>query len=360
MYLQENTPEAAAMRQNVVNLVNSGETHNIELALQLMKGGGFVVETATKLWRLALEDKEMRKEIVKAFEKGLPAPVYQAIANSWKYNDCFYIFVLRYLDTLTQYEGFSWENIINDILPYAFRYEQEMTHKSKEFLLNHPDTPKYLLLKSMIVDGYNLSLGNVENITTLPAEIGKLQEITYLDISYTNISTVTDEFFALQNLESFYYQETPLAQNQDFDKRFRECNVKVWAKIKYNSLGYNYECRKNNILEILEACPDCSEAAAGLIMHYHDNETSQKYQKMIQAYETYQAAILPNDTWTLSKVAEAHIGLHEYEKALTYYQRILTIEESAEDASNWYQLSKCYRLAKQYEAAIQAAEKQYK
>lgn len=46
MYLTENTPEAQEMREQVMRLLSSDTTENIELALQLISGGGYCFDFA--------------------------------------------------------------------------------------------------------------------------------------------------------------------------------------------------------------------------------------------------------------------------------------------------------------------------
>lgn len=339
MYLSENTPEAQAMRENVLNLVSSQDENNITLALQLMKGGGFVPETAVPLWLHAIENVKAKKEVLLFLKDSLPEQAYHYIQLYFEYDDNSLLFAMRHFEKLVQYEGFGWDNLIDHILPYAFNNTFD-NHKTvisaKEYFLLHPQTNKTKVLRAMRSYETELDLQGV-NIAHLPENIGDLQEITSVNLFETNISELPESFYTLQNITHFHVASTPLEKNPNFLPTLKVKSPKLWAYVMcQNIVNFSKLDEIENIYnEVLAILPDYLDAFNGLILKLSEYR---KYKTIVKYAELY-PALCKDDGYYDKIIANAYFEEKQYEKATKIYENIAqanTYSEYYRDLCNVY------------------------
>lgn len=86
-YLQNTTEEALSMQKNLLDLLATNEQVNIELALQLIDGGGMVAIFVLPLWINYYEaEKKIQTKIKKNITKILPEHITKTIFASNLYD----------------------------------------------------------------------------------------------------------------------------------------------------------------------------------------------------------------------------------------------------------------------------------
>jgi tetratricopeptide (TPR) repeat protein len=319
MYLSENSPEAQAMRENVLNLVKSQEEHNIVLAIQLMKGGGFMPETTVLLWRYALENTDFKKEVLQFLKNYLPTEAYTHIKNSFEYMENLPLFAMRYFEKLVQHEGFSWDSLVEHILSYGFNITTQMVTVAKDYFLQLPHVNKLKLLRAMITYETQLDLQDLQ-ITTLPEEIGELQELTYISLYNTNITELPESFYTLKNLDSINVADTPLYKNPAFLPTLKEKAPRVWAYLAHQNISTNkIEEIERAYTEILEAVPTYKDAFHTLISSINNHK---KHKKIVQ-YALRYPDLCGDDSYYDKIIADAFYQEQQYEKATEIYEKIV-------------------------------------
>ncbi|KAK7401000.1 hypothetical protein VNO78_12309 [Psophocarpus tetragonolobus] len=101
-------------------------------------------------------------------------------------------FIRGMYDVSEKFEAFYEQKFLRTFLP-IFSYPFEQLYLTK--MVSHGWLPKLRCLRI-------LSLSKYKNITELPASIGNLLHLRYLDLSYTSIECLPDETFMLYNLQT--------------------------------------------------------------------------------------------------------------------------------------------------------------
>lgn len=349
MYLSENTPEAQAMRENVINLVKSQEEHNTTLAIQLMKGGGFVPETAVHLWRRAIEDTTLKKEVLQLFKNNLPEQAFDYIKLSFEYGENLPIFAMRYFDKLVQFEGFGWDDLTDHILPYAFENSSNMTIRVKDYFLQHPDTNKLKVMRAMITYSTQLDLQDL-SLERLPEDIGELQELTYLSLYNTKISELPESFYTLSKLDYFNVYYTPLEKKADFLPTLKAKAPKMWAYYLSQNMNTNRIDEIEKICnEVLTVLPDHFDTFTSLI----SNLSNYKKYKTVTKYAERYAHHTTDDNYYGKMIADAWYEEMEYEKAADLHEKIA---KSSAYSESYRDLCKSYLKINKTKNAIKTAK----
>jgi Leucine-rich repeat (LRR) protein len=227
MYLLEDSPEAEAMRQNVVRLLESNQAENLDLALQLIENGGvhkdiervllqlyyakaFTLEELLRLPNFMLKIVQCIKiHYVKL--KHLPEIVFQC-SN------------LRILQTYeTNFVGIS-DKLADlqslEVVSFAFDKISEIPQallnlpKLKDITFSHN---KLIALPTEIKQTTRLQSLFVQSnkLTSLPEEVGELRELGNLSLNGNKITDLPDSLWSLPKLKTFrveYNQLTYLSE----------------------------------------------------------------------------------------------------------------------------------------------------
>jgi tetratricopeptide (TPR) repeat protein len=352
MYLQDNSPETQQMRENILRLISSTEESNFNLAIQLMKGGGFIPETTTIIWAKALTlTATKRKPLLALLKRNLPKELYKMIGVSGKYPNNFYIYVMRYFDKLASYPYIDWERLLQNIMPYALRYEQNHQEKLRVYLLSHPQIPKDILLREWASNDM-LNLYGLP-IDTLPDVLDKLPHITYINIQDTLISKMPESFFSLQKIDYFYFERTPLENDKEFWQVFKERMPHVWATLileKYRY--YDHQERLPFYQEVLARLPERVDVLADILESISYQTSPEKYEQALAIYAQYKSVASEQHSHILHKIGDVYYGRQDFENALLYYQKWVHIEKA--EAEAWYNLAQCHISLGQHQEAIYA------
>jgi tetratricopeptide (TPR) repeat protein len=350
MYLSENTPEAQAMRQNVVDLVKSQEPTNFTLALQLMKGGGFVPQTITPIWRYVLENPETKKEVNAVFKQFLPERAYALWKLSFEYEENLSIFAVRCFDELAEFEGFGWENLTKDILSYTFQDTSQTTTFAKKHFLYHPKINQLRLLQAMTTSETDLDLSSF-GLTHLPEDIGDLEALTFLNMSYNKISQLPESFYKLTNLNNLYLTDNPIEKDSTFLPTLKAKSPKIWVAYMCQNIGtQDIEQIESIYREILSIFPDHTEAFNSLLNQFNNYKKNKKIIALSEAYPDMSAS----DSYYGKMIADTFFEEQQYEKALERYEKIVQENPYSEPYTD---CSKAYLKLGRFAEAIQSAEK---
>jgi Leucine-rich repeat (LRR) protein len=228
MYLLENSPEAVAMRQNVVRLLESNQKENIDLALQLIESGGLHDDVENALLELYAFDAFELEEILKlpAFMlrviqcvkihyvklKHLPEIIFQCPR-------------LRILQTYeTNFMGIS-DKIADlqhlEVVSFAYDKISEIPEallslpKLKDITFSHN---KLTALPAYIKKATKLQslFAESNKLTTLPEEIGEIKELLHLLLNGNKLIDLPENLWNLPKLKTFraeYNQLTALSES---------------------------------------------------------------------------------------------------------------------------------------------------
>ncbi len=219
-YLLENTKDAQEMRENLRELLQSGEGVNIKLAFTLIEGGGLHETLATYvlvcfLWH---ESEEIQKWAGEIIEGHLPPK----IAQQWLLTDKFKKPLLNYQSNYHYLKYTKEKTLCHDLEKISKNKMTDkavlglatlkMTKKGGLFCLKHKLAPTNDILKEMLNDfGLDLSDFGLEN---LPNEVALFENLRYLNISNNKFTELPKNFEKLRNLEDIKYEKTPLKPSE--------------------------------------------------------------------------------------------------------------------------------------------------
>lgn len=223
MYLLENSPEAEAMRQNVRRLLQSSETENIDLALQLIEGGGLHQDTEVILLKLYEQRILTLEEILKLPDfmlrviqhlkiyhvklKHLPEIVFQCanlrILQTYETN---FVAISDKIADLKQLEFLSFIYDKISTIPQALLNLPNLKNLmfSRNKITNLPTEIKKLQQLQMMTIGAN-------QLTVLPDEIGELKNLNNLSFNGNKITDIPDSLWDLPNLKTLSMEYNELA-----------------------------------------------------------------------------------------------------------------------------------------------------
>jgi tetratricopeptide (TPR) repeat protein len=212
LYLLENSPKAQNMRVQVEELILSNEEANIELALQLMKGGGIPQNFYPYLWIIAfkhydLEDigkeaKKMLNEILSPPQKKLFLQLLKKFEDE-EYYDLQEDFVMNCLNEIQKEDSTK-----NELITFSKAFLL-MTKLGGKFLLKTNILPASFVLKHLII--HNAISFEGFNLTQIPEEIGNFTEIEFVDLIANPLEDIPDSFQKLKNLHSISFSEDKMS-----------------------------------------------------------------------------------------------------------------------------------------------------
>ncbi|WP_299462689.1 hypothetical protein [uncultured Microscilla sp.] len=233
--------------EQIKKLLESGEKHNIELAFQLIKGGGMVTELVTHLYALSIfyTDDDALKRRAKLYYKNIASvDLYEFTKYKWNVYGEYYNEnkMTEFLTKLGAHPKLDHKILANMALLYA--------HKGAKYCLeNETASPQKII--AQLVDQDMLDLDYL-NLDTLPKEIGLFKQIKFLYLEGNNFTDIPDELAQLTQLQSLSYKNTPLT-----DEAFQKLETffpKIFATQYYMEIiddinqGINYE----NSLQVLD------------------------------------------------------------------------------------------------------------
>jgi tetratricopeptide (TPR) repeat protein len=196
-YLQDNSEEATVLREKIKNLLLSFEPANIDLAYQLIKGGGMHRDFVPILWALSVSKHSRQRErhkITKFMKQALPPDLLRVYEKS----------VLKFIDTyLYHYE--LWEDWADDCLetigdlPELADIQADLALGFMIFMqiggryaLKHRILPTHIILQTLWdKENNSLSLENFR-LQTLPAELANFPALEELNLQGNKLQTVPE------------------------------------------------------------------------------------------------------------------------------------------------------------------------
>lgn len=264
-YLLENTKDAQEMRENLRQLLETGEGVNIKLAFTLIEGGGLHESLATYVFVSFLwhESEEIQQWAASIIANHLPAKVSQKWLLEEKPKKTQYYSYLQYIKEKTLCHDLEkiakLKMVDKTVLGMA---TLKMSKKGGLFCLKHKIAPTNDILKEMLND-FKLDLNDF-GLEELPAEVTHFVNLRELNICRNKFTELPKNFENLRNLEKITYTGTPLKPSE----------IKRLEKMMPDFFGHNhYEkgCNlKHQSKQPKKAIPHLKKATK-LIPEYAEN-----------------------------------------------------------------------------------------
>jgi tetratricopeptide (TPR) repeat protein len=199
-YLTVESAEVKEMLLKIQGMLESGEDSNIELAFQILVGGGVALSLLPQLLGLALLHLQpaIRKKARQFFRKIASPELYKATLPYFNRHDYYYLKEAEIYEILTKLTAFA------EIDKKRFaNFVLKLTRKGGKFCLEHQTAPVEEIL-SRVADGDYLSLEDFE-LQVLPPEIGQLTHLATLNLHNNPLQRIPDELANLKNLQHIYF-----------------------------------------------------------------------------------------------------------------------------------------------------------
>ncbi|OJJ21648.1 hypothetical protein BKI52_14155 [marine bacterium AO1-C] len=245
--------------EKIKTLLESGEQSNIELAFQLIKGGGPTPELTSHLYALSIfysEDDALKRAAKRYYKSLASKDLYTFTKYKWNVYGEYYneAKMTKFLTKMAQHEELNGTVLAN----MAIRYLQ----KGIKYCLENRTAPPEKIL-GQFVDHDMLDLDYM-SLNELPKEIGHFPEIKYLYLEGNNFSDIPDEIACLTQLQSLSYRDTPLSEEalQKLEKFF----PKIFAAQYYMEViddinqGRNYDHSLEVLNKVLDLDPTYANA----------------------------------------------------------------------------------------------------
>ena len=246
-YLLENTKDAQEMRENLRQLLETGEGVNIKLAFTLISGGGLHKTLATYvlvsfLWHESDEIREWATDII---TNHLPPKVAQKwlleeieIPKVKPYPSYYYLQFVKEKTLCHNLERIVKSPMVDKtVLGIA---TLKMTKKGGLFCLKHQLAPANDILKEMIND-FKLDLSHFD-LEKLPEEVTEFVNLRELNISNNKFAELPKNFENLRNLQTINYDKTPLKPTEI--RRLEKMMPVFFGKTLYNKANNLYHQSK--------------------------------------------------------------------------------------------------------------------
>jgi tetratricopeptide (TPR) repeat protein len=193
--------------EQVKVLLESGKHHNIELAFQLIKGGGLAKELVTHLYALSIfyTDDDTLKRRAKLYYKNIASPaLYEFTKYKWNVYGEYYNEnkMTEFLSKLGDHPELNHKVLANMALIYA--------SKGAKYCLENDTAPPEQII-AQLIDQDMLDLDYM-NLNHLPKEVGMFDQIKFLYLEGNNFTDIPDELAQLTQLQALSYKNTPLTE----------------------------------------------------------------------------------------------------------------------------------------------------
>jgi hypothetical protein len=196
-YLQEDDEQTVQSVENIADLLMSGTKDNINLAIQIIEGGGFPTELiphafiAMKIAR----DSDIYQSIKKILDKYLPASAKKSIRRTLSlYTNMREKSLTKNLRKYTErVDGLDGIEIAKIFFQYYKKGVQFIWKYSKDSALNKEILEHYIQGKTLDLSGLGL--------TILPKEIEDYPEITKVNLRNNEFASIPKQLLSLPNLE---------------------------------------------------------------------------------------------------------------------------------------------------------------
>ncbi|TAG88540.1 MAG: hypothetical protein EAZ20_08300 [Bacteroidetes bacterium] len=395
MYLLENTPETDEMIKNIIQLLNSEETENQTLALQLIKGGGFPKKLYVLIWWIAfqrngayqntytyvtsLSVQQTCFELIKSLnEKDL-------IPQNFNNKELYYnlnLFLCEYFDKILQVEGFLLEDFLTYILPHYHHLEKKEKNNSQKWITKRIFLQKFWdashiskknILEKIISDNKTTLNLDYLQIDSLPEEVFDLHSLKSISFKGTQIEVIPTRLKELPNLERVVYDKTPLAKGGKFLKYLEKNLPKIAARKLYDKIGlnnhWNYENNYKNflqtknknilikVLELWDTFPDALLTMAKIYKYSEEEKTKANfyYQKLLENYPDWNKYSILNEYFNFLNVTRQHLFLIEtFEILLPVFSAHLSQMPQYVHVNIWFYKALAYFWLKEYEQCLEA------
>jgi tetratricopeptide (TPR) repeat protein len=226
-YLLQSREEAQSMVQKIRQLIESGEKSNIDLALQLMQGGGVPPSLLTYVAVVAIffDDSLQTKQFANQLWQNWASAEAQAVVGDLQssfYRPFNEKDMRIQLQMMQNYQVFE----INDLANLTFK----MSGLGASFCLANQTRPILGILNELVEDN-SLDLSNFQ-LEYLPNEICELTELTRLDLRHNLFTHLPEEIGKLGKLNHLHLKGTPLAKTEEL--RLKKILPKVVANQKFD------------------------------------------------------------------------------------------------------------------------------
>lgn len=254
-YLEENQ-EAV---EQIKKLLESGEKHNIELAFQLIKGGGLVQGLVTHLYALSIfynDDDSLKRRAKLYYKNTASINLYNFTKYKWNVYGEYYneSKMTEFLTKIGEHPEIDHKILANMALQYARK-------GAKYCLENKTALPQKII--AQLIDQDMLDLDYM-NLHTLPKEVGLFTQIKYLYLEGNNFTEIPDELVNLNQLQSLSYKDTPLTK--EALHKLESFFPKIFAVQYYMEViddinqGINYENSLKVLDKVLDLDPEYATA----------------------------------------------------------------------------------------------------
>ena len=351
-YLKEDQEAISQVKK----LLESGEKQNIELALQLIKGGGLAQEFVTHLYALSIfynDDDSLKRRAKVNYKKLASDNLYSFTKYKWNvYSEYFNESKMTdFLVKMGQHSELDDKVLANMALLYS--------HKGAKYCLEHKTAPPRKIIEQLI-DQDMLDLDYM-CLNALPKEIGLFSQIKFLYLEGNNFTDIPDEIANLKQLQSLSYKDTPLTSKAF--KKLEKFFPKIFAAQYYMEViddinqGINYDNSLKVLNKILSLDPTYATAwnDKGRVL-----QESKKSDEALECYDKYMEYAEYDTDKALSRVNKAlalqNLARHEeLNKTAREAKDILkNIPPGSRDRVYYFSQGLALFFMKDYDSALKA------
>ena len=342
--------------EKIKKLLESGEKPNIDLAFQLLKGGGLVPELATHLYALSIfyaEDNSIKRLAKNYYKSIAPKSLYDFTKYKWNVYGEYYneVKMSAFLTKMGKHKELDIPVLANMAVLYL--------QKGLKYCLENQTAPPEKVL-AQFVDQDMLDLDYM-GLNELPKEIGHFTDIKYLYLEGNNFTDIPDEIAQLTQLQSLSYRDTPLSD--EAMKKLERFFPKIFAAQYYMEViddinqGRNYDNSLRVLNKVLNLDPTYANAwnDKGRVL-----QESKHPQAALECYDKYlEFAELETDK-ALSRVNKAlalqNLGWEEelHQTALEAMDILKKIPAGNRDRVYYFSQGLALFFMKEYDNALLA------
>lgn len=222
MYLTEDSPESAKMRENIKNMLTSEYEPNFMVAFNLIQGGGLHIDVFPYIWNVYFKDKNkyapflpILEDFIESFfperlQKFIKDEMETMAKDWWRSN--LALFSINYFELLLEEKMATVPQLLHIWKTEEFYHKNTalthflLQHKAeidKNFFL-HPYLPTHDLHIPEIARLFEEEDANFDKRALLQrfiVPISKTNRKHYLDLSRTGLKTLPAEVLELKDLE---------------------------------------------------------------------------------------------------------------------------------------------------------------